>query len=127
MNTWPRNNFETYRLAPKGTWNLSPDGPTQLSKFAVVDHCVEVMKLLYGTPEGSGIDTYQPNPDDEDTVRRLYLTMGWGNDNRQTIESWIQYYKLTDTHKAELGIYVNPDLGTQMSDSDDALDTSDDE
>ncbi len=101
MNGNQQNKYENYQLATN--WNESlNDGPSEASKYILVDHAIRAIKLLYG----QSLD--DNNPD------MMSLPVGWGQANQVLVENWIQPEKLENNRvaKMELGIlstFNNPD------------------
>ena len=93
MNASKENKYEQY-VIKENEWNLTPDGPTQLSGFVILDHSIEAMKMLYGRTD-----------DDQSSV--LYLPRNWAEENMDLVKSFLQVEKLHAPHKLEIGMTEN--------------------
>ena len=105
MNSHEKNLYEFYRLATN--WELTPNGPTQLTKHTTVDSAITVVKCIFGEGDSG-----------------LMLPPLFGTEYPDTIDAFFQREKLGPQHLLELGIqpkYNMPaavDSGNEASEAD---------
>lgn len=93
MNASTDNRYEQY-VIKENSWNLTPNGSSQLSRYIILDHAIQAIKMLYGRPENESSSV-------------LYLPRNWAMDNMELIKSFLQVEKLLPNHKAEIGMTVD--------------------
>lgn len=105
MNGTEKNLYEFYKVATN--WDLTPDGPEQLTRHVTVDSAITVVKCIFGEGDSG-----------------LMLPTLFGTEYPDTIDQFFQRNKLGPQHLLELGIqpqYNIPaavDSGNDNKDSD---------
>ena len=89
MNLSKDNKYERYEVAQ--SWNLTPKGPKELTRFILIENVIKTVKMLYGELMDGNADI-------------LALPRHWGFDNREIIKKWFQEDKLNEAHRVELGL-----------------------